>query len=486
MVAKADSNELIELCGQVRDEEITADEIARLEQILLADAHALDFYRRFMAMCSGLEQTVAMEPPSDWNVPTESEQPTDQFRWIDQLTHEEAATVLTQHTAISATHRRHFRIAAAVAAIVSVSAVILLALIRLDQNPPATGYASLMQAHQAVWVGGRRLVSGDRVKSGQYSLVSGAVLLEFDTGARLLIQAPAVFSADSEKQATLSSGVASLTVPPAATGFQLDTPIGQIIDLGTRIGVIMDAEDGLDVHVFEGSAEVRLHGMDHQQQLLAGEAVNFEAENLAPTQTSSEQAYFAQNIAQLARLPTVSGDIELRVSPPKAVRRIQSELVDIGRATVFQEAAGVTVPESVTVTLTGPGEPRSLEARDMPVPVGTRVDSFLVHFAVPRKLRRTDEKLMASGTIMFDRPVVGISSADMVKLRDLFGHAATEYPRDKRTGLENSAGKNRDDADWLRLSEDRRTVEFRLTIHGREAAAEEDFVDQLRILVESE
>ena len=119
------------------------------------------------------------------------------------------------------------------------------------------------------------------------------------------------------------------------------------------------------------------------------------------------------------------------------------------------------------------------------VPAGKQVDSFLIHVAVPKSVRRTSESLVVQGSIEFARPVIGFVSFQPSRLTDLLGNPSTVYPGDKWTGLEDSIDGDKDRGDLLRLSDDRRTLDFRLHIHGREAAEEEDFVDQVRVLVEA-
>ncbi len=68
---------------------------------------------------------------------------------------------------------------------------------------------------------------------------------------------------------------------------------------------------------------------------------------------------------------------------------------------------------------------------------------------------------------------------------DEVGHPATDYPRDVDVGLDDSIQGQSDWGDWVLLSDDRRTLRFRLRVHGRKAAKQTDFLDQFRILVEA-
>ncbi|MCA9085056.1 MAG: hypothetical protein KDA81_13425, partial [Planctomycetaceae bacterium] len=54
-----EQDQLLDLCGKVRDGTISEAELRRLEGWLLTDSAAMSFYCRFMAVCSGLEQLSA-------------------------------------------------------------------------------------------------------------------------------------------------------------------------------------------------------------------------------------------------------------------------------------------------------------------------------------------------------------------------------------------------------------------------------------------
>lgn len=96
------------------------------------------------------------------------------------------------------------------------------------------------------------VTSGQRLGHGTHEIGSGTVELLTDRGARLVIEAPAMFSFSSAQRLRLERGRLSADVPPSAHGFTVVTATGEVVDLGTRFGVDADARDGSEVHVFEG------------------------------------------------------------------------------------------------------------------------------------------------------------------------------------------------------------------------------------------
>ena len=502
------SSELIKLCGKTRDNTILPDELKHLESLLMTDPGALRFYRQFMSVCSGLEQI----SQSDSLQGQQTEQDgSAEFDWTDDLSNLTPVSDFTQLSQVEplpssvrphpSTDDRSYRTTTIVGVVATLAASILIASTMLRSGPSPEGFASLVDSYQADW-------DGDGPKgrlNGDYTLRGGAARLRFDSGAELLVQAPAAFSIDDAGLASLNQGSVRLYVPPAATGFQIKTPYGLVIDRGTRIGVFANSKLGLEVHVFEGKAEaIRKSGKTSRdngtpsdptsvddsttsgEMLIAGEAIAIPvARSVAAKRMPAKEAYFADSSNNFISLPVVSGDIELLVSPPRAVRRIDSELVDLGRATLLPERTGLVIAEDLPVSLTKSGKAERLEILDETVPAGTSVDTMLVHFAVPSGQRRGNDWLHASGEIQFPRPIVGLVCEQPGKQSDLLGSPDTDYPRDGDTGLEDSIDSDAQKADRIELSEDRLTLRFSLNVHGREAAEQADFVDQLRVLIQA-
>ena len=477
-----DEPELLELCGKVRDGEVTPAELAKLETRLLEDPRALDTYRRFMAICSGLEQTaVVMQTASqrrqlvaEVDSAAESSLPKNRRRSSPKQVDVEGSPL----------RWRRRKISMIVAAIATVAATILFALMYSGRSGSDTErFATVASTHQPVWSGGRALQPSEDAQPGEYFLASGAVEVVYANGAELLVQAPSRFSLHDEKRVTLSSGVVSLYIPPAATGFRIDTPFGSAIDHGTRIGVVADSESGMELHVFEGKAELVAAGASTGTMLVANTAATIDTESKTVTSIDADQTYFAKSLDDLSDLPAVSGDVELRISPPRSVRRVRAESFDGGRATVFAEQRGVRIEKDLAVTLASPGKATSVAANEAILTGGQRVDSFLVHFVLPRDQWNSDNVMIASGQITFTRPIAAVVAYHPAKLKSKFGHPTTDYPGDKRTGLEDAIDGDAAQADQIELSKDQRTLTFRLQIHGRGHAEQDDRLDQLRVLV---
>jgi|GEM_PF-2588085 len=89
----------------------------------------------------------------------------------------------------------------------------------------------------------------------QLNLLSGLAKVRFDCGAEVILRGPAQLRVDSGMDCYLNRGELSATVPEVAHGFTVSTPLGQVVDLGTRFGVNVDKE--IEVQVFEGECELQ-------------------------------------------------------------------------------------------------------------------------------------------------------------------------------------------------------------------------------------
>lgn len=101
---------------------------------------------------------------------------------------------------------------------------------------------------------------GVDLRQGTYELLSGLIEIEYDSGALLLVQAPATFELVDDASVRLEDGQVSAHVPQAAIGFRIDSPGATVIDMGTDFAVQAVRDQESEVHVFQGEVLVDLHG----------------------------------------------------------------------------------------------------------------------------------------------------------------------------------------------------------------------------------
>lgn len=94
------------------------------------------------------------------------------------------------------------------------------------------------------------------------------------SGVEIEVQGPAKFRVSGDNELVLEQGSLVADVPEQGRGFRVVTPNGDVVDLGTRIGVAVDG-DHSELHVFEGKAEVMLNADQRLTSLGVHEAVRF-------------------------------------------------------------------------------------------------------------------------------------------------------------------------------------------------------------------
>jgi hypothetical protein len=114
--------------------------------------------------------------------------------------------------------------------------------------------ARITNSHSAQWQDGAMLPVGQSLLAvGQkLSLDSGLVEISFDNGARVLLEGPAELILDSPMHATLAHGQLTAEIPESAIGFTIQTPMVNVVDLGTKFGVRVSPKGMTDVAVFSG------------------------------------------------------------------------------------------------------------------------------------------------------------------------------------------------------------------------------------------
>ena len=125
--------------------------------------------------------------------------------------------------------------------------------------PPPLRFAQLTRQARAQWADARHTYQlGDRFAAGQQlDLARGVVELRFDCGVQVVLQGPARVELASVVALRLQSGKMTAEIlRPEARGFQVQTPRGNVIDLGTEFGVEVTPCQDVEVHVFRGEVVV--------------------------------------------------------------------------------------------------------------------------------------------------------------------------------------------------------------------------------------
>lgn len=105
---------------------------------------------------------------------------------------------------------------------------------------------------------GRVLGYGSSLYAGdQLNLAEGVAELTFDGGARVILQAPAIFDVESYSDSVLHQGRLTVCCPTGAQGFRVTAGSLVVVDRGTEFGISADENGDAEVHVFRGLAEAQ-------------------------------------------------------------------------------------------------------------------------------------------------------------------------------------------------------------------------------------
>ena len=263
------SDELQDLLDDYVAGRLDEAETAHLEQVLLADPAARDCFVRYCRLHTDLHLLGRANAAGR--------------RVLETITAGEGAGGRPAGT------KRHMRLGRWIAIGAALAACVLLAFTMMMQRQgsgQAPAIAWLINAQNCQWVEETKLAGG--LQAGQLLRLDGGLAeIRFASGASVVLEGPARLELLSGRSARLLRGKLAANVPEPARGFQILTPQGRIVDLGTEFGMTV-AEDGLtDVHVFAGQVEAFGAGSskvglgDGQSARIAGGAVTRSADAVA-------------------------------------------------------------------------------------------------------------------------------------------------------------------------------------------------------------
>lgn len=116
--------------------------------------------------------------------------------------------------------------------------------------------ARIESSVSAVWARENASIRGDGwISNGVFEIESGVAEIAFNSGAKAFIEGPARLSVESDNRAFLEAGKLTAEVSEVSTGFTINTPRMNIVDIGTRFGVSVADSGDTEVHVMEGVVE---------------------------------------------------------------------------------------------------------------------------------------------------------------------------------------------------------------------------------------
>ncbi|MCW1885470.1 FecR family protein [Luteolibacter flavescens] len=126
--------------------------------------------------------------------------------------------------------------------------------------PPAS-VAAFVTVYESRAEGGFKV--GQMVPRGRYDLrPEDEIAMVFSSGARVEIKGPGAFEILDERKMFMHEGLLKARVDGRLGPFQVETPEGRVIDLGTEFTVARPRNGSTEVYVNEGSVRVEAGGKD--------------------------------------------------------------------------------------------------------------------------------------------------------------------------------------------------------------------------------
>jgi ferric-dicitrate binding protein FerR (iron transport regulator) len=259
-----DSARLERLLDRYLDEALTEDEKTEFEQMLRASSQARQTFwerARFHALlreagAEGRGRELAAQPRERHRVPLV-----------------ETLGALWPHAGW---------LVAATAVVVAIAGI-WLAREKIDNrggDQTTSAVAVLTQAVDVEWApGGEAYSVGAALSPGWLRLKAGLAQIEFDDGARLIVEGPAELEIRSRAEAFCREGRLSAQVPPAAQGFKIVSTRLTVVDLGTAFG-FKTHDRTAEVDVFEGRVQLTEAMGAPKHELLAGQALSVDAQGM--------------------------------------------------------------------------------------------------------------------------------------------------------------------------------------------------------------
>ena len=160
--------------------------------------------------------------------------------------------------------------------------------------------ATLTRGTAVVWEGDTNVVEiGSALAPRWLHLKSGAVQIEFYSGARVILEGPASLELVSQGEARLDYGKLSARVPEPAHGFRVYTPDVTVTDLGTEFGLNLQKAQPVKLEVFEGQVQFAMDATNRPRVLNAGDGVKVTLRQMEPMQEADRTAFLsAQELAR--------------------------------------------------------------------------------------------------------------------------------------------------------------------------------------------
>jgi hypothetical protein len=479
--------ELLLLCGKVRDNVLTPEDAARLDELLQDNHQAKALYVRYMSVLSLMESRGASQATSGADSSDTIDE--DVFSELLALEQQAEAEIVEQpmmlHLQVKDVEAP-WQIAGAArwlaekpATWASIAALVAIALVLVvvftgtpGSSPIAVGpdesataneqaVATLTAEHNAIWDRrpGQDLYAGQR-----FTLTQGFAEITTKRGAIAILEAPATIELlDNNNALRLHTGkLVGICETESSKGFVVRTQFADITDIGTVFGVAVGDADLVTTRVIKGEIDIHdpLGQADRRpNRLTAGQAAIIDASGLQRLELSDQDDPFKPLAALRDGITAMSGQVVLQQDQPSRIN-----------ATVQLELAGHRLQNDIDVSADWPANhPKFIAAEtSATIRAGTVIRSYILQFS-PQK-GQSEEPVTCRGSVTFSGRVLGLITTNDQHdrfVRD-YGGPASRLMKDGGRFYWPEYG-NLNSKDQINLLDNERTLEFVFIGHLEDA-----------------
>ncbi len=239
--------DLLELADLYVSGSIDEDRLKALEERLRTDEQARGCFVRYCRMHTDLHLDMRARLAGERAL-----------RTIERTSGAPSAAAEKHHARAARGARWRWRTAGA-------AAVLLVAGLGLwfasDARKTEGGIAWLVNAQSCLWADDSA-PAGDMPSGKVLRLRRGLAEIRFLQGARVILEGPAGIELLCGNSARVLGGKLTAKVPASAKGFQLLSPQGKVVDLGTEFGMAVADDGTTHVYVFAGQVEAHAAGAE--------------------------------------------------------------------------------------------------------------------------------------------------------------------------------------------------------------------------------
>ncbi len=179
-----------------------------------------------------------------------------------------------------------------------------------SRNPAGKIVARLTKTVNCQWRLSAALAAGTELPEGlPLNLTAGLAEITFDSGAKVILQAPAHFIVGDTLGGELKQGRLTAKAPHSAAGFTISTPCGRVVDLGTEFGVKVNHDRSMHVVVFVGEVAVSSSAIGNGGALPSVRVKAGEAIVLTPGQPVKATAAETEQYVRVLNVLTAQADV---------------------------------------------------------------------------------------------------------------------------------------------------------------------------------